>query len=204
MAQSAVTAARETNTAGQKRPWTLTEINTLRTHAHLGATHLAELLNRTPKAIRQAAHRHRIPLRPPGETRGLVLGQPRGHTLPTTMRTTMLTPTTAQTVDRDARTWHTLPTCPICAARPVRPGKDACDLCTIAALTAAYEARTAVLIAQQANAAARQRRSRALRNAQNGPPSPPNPQSGPEPHPCDSRASQGPSGDSASGEVPNP
>lgn len=189
--------------APKQRPWTQTDLAYLRANNTLGATHLAELLNRTPTAIRQTAHRHHISLRPPGETRGLVLGQPRATQLPTPIRQAMLNPTTNRQITQDAQAILTgAQLCPLCARWPIHPGRTWCDPCQTAALTTAYELHTARLQAQQAHTAARQRRSRALRNAQNGPPSPPNPQSGPELHPCDSRASQGPSGDSVPGEVP--
>jgi hypothetical protein len=38
---------------------------------------IAATLNRTPEAVRKTAYRLRISLRQPGETRGLILGQPR-------------------------------------------------------------------------------------------------------------------------------
>lgn len=61
--------------------WTSKEVARLRTVAHLGASGAAEHLGRTMKSVRQAAARHRISLRQPGERRGLVLGQPRGVSL---------------------------------------------------------------------------------------------------------------------------
>lgn len=45
--------------------------------ADLGAGALAELLGRSVKSVRKAAHRYRISLRKPGSRRGLILGQPR-------------------------------------------------------------------------------------------------------------------------------
>lgn len=65
-------------TAGDiPRPWTSSEIATLREHAHLGATAVATLLGRSVRAVRLAASRNRISLRRQGERRGIILGQPR-------------------------------------------------------------------------------------------------------------------------------
>jgi hypothetical protein len=59
------------------RPWTSAELAQLREQADLGAQALALLLDRPIWSIRRAAHRHRISLRPRGERRGHILGQPR-------------------------------------------------------------------------------------------------------------------------------
>jgi hypothetical protein len=61
------------------RAWTTRETATLRRMVASGL-HLdtiAATLNRTPEAVRKTAYRLRISLRQPGETRGLILGQPR-------------------------------------------------------------------------------------------------------------------------------
>jgi hypothetical protein len=70
-----------TQNGGRPAPWTSKELARLRAAAHLGAAGAAEALSRPPESVRQAAKRHRISLRQPGERRGLLLGQPRGVSL---------------------------------------------------------------------------------------------------------------------------
>ncbi len=60
------------------RPWTSKELGELRRLAPLGAETIAELLERSVWSVRKQAQRIRISLRPEGERRGTVLGQPRG------------------------------------------------------------------------------------------------------------------------------
>ena len=61
--------------------WTTRDIALLRANAHLGAEKLADLLGATPRAVRNLASRQRISLRKRGETRGILLGQPRDLSL---------------------------------------------------------------------------------------------------------------------------
>jgi hypothetical protein len=154
----------DTNTLTQtppRTPWTTTELHTLTTHAHLGANHLAQLLGRTPHAIRLQAARHRITLRPPGETRGIVLGQPRGTTIPTHIRARYIqTPQLATLIELDILT-VTRPLCPLCATHPQEARTGICRVCHLTALTAAHETRTAIETAERNLAAARQRKHRA-------------------------------------------
>jgi len=58
--------------------WTTRDIAFLRANSGLGAAELARLLETTPRAVRNLAHRHRISLRRRGERRGILLGQDRG------------------------------------------------------------------------------------------------------------------------------
>ena len=69
------------NIRGLKSSWTSGEIQRLRNLASLGAGPVAEELGRSIQSVRAAANRHRISLRPEGERRGTVLGQPRGVSL---------------------------------------------------------------------------------------------------------------------------
>jgi hypothetical protein len=99
--------------------WTTGDIAILRTNGHLGAAALASLLGRSEGAVRQAARRHRISLRRRGETRGTLLGQPRG------IRLRDLLPE-AVAADRELaalvlerqRVDETADLCPRCATRP--------------------------------------------------------------------------------------
>lgn len=58
------------------RSWTVAEIAKLRESAHLGIEALEHILERPRWSIKKAAQRHRISLRPRGERRGHILGQP--------------------------------------------------------------------------------------------------------------------------------
>lgn len=69
----------ERNTPEEKpREWTTKEIAELRRLAPMGAACAADVLGRSVAAVTGQAHKHRISLRRDGETRGLILGQPRG------------------------------------------------------------------------------------------------------------------------------
>lgn len=59
------------------REWTSAELAELRQNAHLGAVAVAAILGRPVWSVRKAAQRHRVSLRPTGERRGHLLGQPR-------------------------------------------------------------------------------------------------------------------------------
>ncbi len=63
------------------RPWTTRELAELRRLASRGARAVAEALGRSVCSVQLQAHRQRISLRPPGERRGTLLGQPRGVSL---------------------------------------------------------------------------------------------------------------------------
>jgi hypothetical protein len=158
----------DNNTTTTTRPWTTTELTTLQTHAHLGAHHLAALLNRSLWSIRCAAADHRISLRPPGEHRGSILGQPRGTTIDPTIRERITAhPALAMVIDAEARAALTgqQTLCPNCATWPVAPGRDCCRPCWINGLTEAHRHQLAIELAQRANARARQEKHRALSDA---------------------------------------
>jgi hypothetical protein len=57
--------------------WTTAELTLLRERAHDGAAAVADLLGRSVVSVKKAAQRHRVSLRRPGVTCGLVLNQPR-------------------------------------------------------------------------------------------------------------------------------
>lgn len=100
------------------KPWTSKDLAFLRKHAGLGAAELADRLGRTRRAVEQAAHRHRISLRPRGERRGTLLGQPRGvrlrDLLPADIdRKTATLVLARQEIDAEAEL------CPSCAQREI-------------------------------------------------------------------------------------
>lgn len=154
--------------AMNRGPWTLHEVTTLRTHAHLGATHLAHLLNRTPWSVRRAAHRLRISLRPTGERRGRILGETHPGQLPRPVRATYLAnPDLATQVHAELHQALTnpAPLCPLCARWEVRPGHETCRVCELDALSNAHMKRMAEERAQRRVDALRQQRSRENRTA---------------------------------------
>lgn len=155
-------------TAMNRGPWTSNEITTLRNNAHHGATHIANLLNRTPWSVRRAAHRLRISLRPPGEHRGRILGETHPGQLPRPVRATYLAnPDLATTVHAELHQALTNPPplCPLCARWEVRPGHETCRVCELDALTAAHHRKMAEERAQRRVDALRQQRSRENRTA---------------------------------------
>lgn len=101
--------------------WTTGDIAFLRANAHLGAAELARLMERSPRAVQNAAHRQRISLRRRGERRGTLLGQDRG------LRLADVLPTEAA-ADRELaalvlarqRIDERAALCPSCCVRPVR------------------------------------------------------------------------------------
>jgi hypothetical protein len=66
--------------------WTTSELAELRRLAPLGAEAIAAELGRSVASVKMQAHRLRISLRRDGETRGPVLGQPRGSSLASSAR----------------------------------------------------------------------------------------------------------------------
>lgn len=104
--------------------WTTRDIALLRANAPLGAVELARLLETTPRAVRNLAHRQRISLRRRGERRGILLGQPRelrlselvGERLAADRKTAALVLERSELTAADQL-------CPECCARPVRVRK---------------------------------------------------------------------------------
>lgn len=68
------------------RPWTTSELKTLRQMASLGAKAIAEALDRSTTAVQVQARRQRISLRTQGERRGKILHQPDGSLRGTQLR----------------------------------------------------------------------------------------------------------------------
>lgn len=58
-------------------PWSSKELQTLRQMAQYGAETIAGLLGRSVASVQRMAYRQRVSLRPKGERRGRVLGEPR-------------------------------------------------------------------------------------------------------------------------------
>ena len=64
--------------ADKAKAWTSKDVAYLRKHAADGVEALAQALGRSPRSLRNMAHKERISLRKSGERRGLLIGQPRG------------------------------------------------------------------------------------------------------------------------------
>lgn len=104
--------------------WTTRDIALLRANAHLGAEELAELLGATPRAVRNLAHRQRISLRRRGETRGILLGQPRDLSLTELVGARLASDRkTAALVLERGEIAGAAELCPECSARPIRVRK---------------------------------------------------------------------------------
>lgn len=139
----------DTNAVTQKpgaRAWTSKQLAELRRLAPMGVDACADLLDRSPESIRQAAKRHRISLRQPGSRRGLILGQPRGTSWAILRTAAEQTGLLADLRDRvlageidpaglERRALdllaHGAELCPRCVARPVLAGHRSglCDVC---------------------------------------------------------------------------
>lgn len=142
-------------TAVRQRPWRAQDITLLRSHAHLGANQLAELLHRTPHAVRLQASRQRISLRQPGQPTGRILGDP-----PPPLRDLFRRDPTAATRISQAAT-NPAPLCPRCARRPQSPTLGICRPCHLTALADAHRAETAEQAARRDLDQARQAKHRA-------------------------------------------
>ena len=104
---------------GKTKPWTTGDLRLLRQYGHLGAVAAAELLGRSPRAVKCAAYRYRISLRRRGCRRGLVLGQPRGCSLAREIREDIVSGrVNAETMARRMALAPDAPLCPCCAHRP--------------------------------------------------------------------------------------
>lgn len=99
------------------RSWTTGELKIMRANAHLGAAALAELLERSQRSVEAAASRHRISIRRRGESRGTVLGQPRGESLDPAVRATLVDG--GALVAERMRVNHEAALCPSCAKREI-------------------------------------------------------------------------------------
>ena len=147
----------------ETKPWTTGELAILRTHAHLGAACVADLLGRSVSSVKNAAYRNRISLRPRGCRRGLILGQPRGVSLRREVRESLVRDRRDELLERRAKVDADAALCPCCAKRPARHSRTGyCTPCAIEHQTAAYEELTASDAAMQKAWAARQRRKAVL------------------------------------------
>lgn len=138
------------------KPWTSHDIRTLKALAGtVNVASLARTLGRSISSVRAAANRHRISLRQPGSTSGLLLGQPRGVSLRDTrtlghtvtqlqaMRTAALNGDVdleqleQRLADQRALARGATP-CPRCTIRPQRRDHGICDVCHIKQLAKAH------------------------------------------------------------------
>lgn len=160
--------------------WTSQELATLRSNAHLGVEVVAQILGRTPKAVRRMAQRHRISMRRPGETRGLVLGQPAGVRWAEQARAGVplerlqllreqlvkgeVDMATLEEKAREAVYGKPKPTCPSCGQRPIeRSTTGLCEVCHWTYLARAHRDEADRADARRRLDAARQEKSRAIR-----------------------------------------
>lgn len=134
------------------RGWTVAEVQQLRKHAHLGAAAVAHMLGRSVWSVRKAAHRYRVSLRPRGERRGHILGQPQTGAwtdqlgADPLMLATIRADALAGTVDLaqlEARVVESLregrAICPSCGRRPQeRVSTGLCEPCHVRALAWAH------------------------------------------------------------------
>lgn len=164
------------------RSWTSGEIETLRNNANLGVEALALLLGRSVKSVKSAACRMRISLRPQGERRGLLLGQPRDTAWRQQIRAGQTPERLAQIredvlagdsrmSDLERRALEIAmgdrqrPVCPACGARPQeRKTTGLCEVCHLRALAQAHREDQARRDAQRELWRARQEASRLTRS----------------------------------------
>lgn len=159
--------------------WTSNEISLLKQNAHLGAETVALLLDRSVASVKAAANRYRISLRPPGNKRGIVLGQPRGvrwmeqikHGISADRLASIRQEALAGELDLTAleerirtRGDRSRPTCPSCATRPQEhTATGLCGVCHMRALAQAHRENHIVDDAKRELWRAKQEASRARR-----------------------------------------
>ena len=142
----------------------------MRDNAHLGADGVAALLDRSTSAVRQQARTHHISLRRTGETRGLLIGQPRGIKLSDLPELLAATGDTdidlADVIARvQAASTTTQPICPHCTERPANHQASGwCVTCYLKQLAAAHRAAKSETAAGREYAAAKQERKRGGRS----------------------------------------
>lgn len=158
-------------------PWKSGELTTLRRLAGRAPVELiAADLERTVKSVQRQAERQRISLRVPGETRGRLLGQPRGTSLLTDERTrlTILSELRADVIagradlgriERRVRLANRgAPLCPKCGKRPIEVATTGlCEDCHLEGLAWAHRLEADRLEAGRELDAQRQRKHRAKR-----------------------------------------
>lgn len=139
----------------------------LKVHANEGARTVAQMLGRSLRSVKAAAHRQRISLRRRGERRGSVLGQPRGVSIQAAIRSDVVDGRVDATalavrmrIDSEAGL------CPSCARRPATVTMTGlCDVCHLDRLTRAHLDEVEKIDAQRALDASRQTLCRARRAA---------------------------------------
>jgi hypothetical protein len=157
--------------------WTTSEVADLRRLAPLGAEAIAEELSRSVWSVKKQAQRLRISLRRDGETRGPVLGQPRGDRLaPAVHRIRFLRQLRADVlagrvdVERMERRVRLIARgaalCPECAKRPVEIERTGlCEDCHLDRLAWAHALEADRAEKDRQLLRERQRKSRARRRA---------------------------------------
>ena len=159
-----------------RRDWTSTELDTLRKHAHEGATVCAMLLDRTTASVRRQAQAMRISLRRSGSKAGRLLGQPAGVSL-TELRQAAANPARAEEIltalrngeiptviitQAQAIGHNQLPLCPGCTRNHIdHKPSGLCRACYLRGLAAAHQAHTDATQAQRDLWQARQAAKRA-------------------------------------------
>jgi hypothetical protein len=127
---------RPNTAAPSSRPWTSSEIKTLRSRADQGAPMLAALLDRTPESVRSQAKRSRVSLRRRGENRGILMDQARGVSLAKTLRRDLLDANLVGEGDVEFRIRESRgELCPECGQRPQGGSQAAkrwglCEVCS--------------------------------------------------------------------------
>lgn len=150
-------------------PWTLAEIKLLRENAHLGRYAVAELLNRSPASVRDAARRHRISLRRTGIRSGLVMGQPRNVSLSDLPALEALAADPDVDVDdviarAEARARREQELCPRCTRRRINHDAGICRTCWLQLVAEEHRAARSEVEAQREVWRARQERKRSGRS----------------------------------------
>jgi hypothetical protein len=154
--------------------WKMSEIAELRRLAPLGAQVVADQLGRSVWSVRKQAYRLRISLRPSGERRGVVLGQPRGTRAYPPQRLRFLRQLRedilAGRIDvvrmerRIRAITHGADLCPECAKRPIENERTGlCEDCHLDRLTWAHALEADRAEKDRQLLRERQRKSRARR-----------------------------------------
>jgi ribosomal protein L37AE/L43A len=168
------------------RAWTMAEVEYLRKNGHLGSRVVSAALGRSRRSVVSAATRLRISLRPPGERRGHILGQPRStswrdqrtidmtdETLTQIRHLVLSGEVSMEDLERRARELalgdNARPVCPSCGVRPQdRKSTGLCDPCHLRFLAQAHRESDAQKSAQRELWKARQESSRAKRKQTSG------------------------------------
>lgn len=151
--------------SGSHAAWTSSEVAELRRLAPLGARVAAQALGRSVSSVRLQAHRQRISLRPPGERRGILLGQSpkvKGPAVKKLRRDVL-----AGDVDQEVVV-HLVelaaqgaPICPMCGREPVETPAGLGQICHNRELALAHELAVDRRTSERDLDAARQRKHRA-------------------------------------------